>query len=228
MNTYPSAPIALGIAGGAIPVYSDPDCTVIASIFDLGGRALNELPIGINGGLPQFQSDAPVLYVRNSAGAVVALSPQATGVAGAPWQEFVGGPIGVVTPLQQGIFGVDIETLGLYFSVGPTSDDWVQVAGEPSGGRATGIVSGVTGAFMQCLPGFGVSLVCGTGDSVVGVGDIDGDTMTLGFYSGDAVAQPTVEGALSTVTDDAAKAVLTSIIAALAAAGVNLVIDGTS
>lgn len=51
----------------------------------------------------------------------------------------------------------------------------------------------------------------------------------LTFYAGTPIAQPTVTGALSTVTDAAAKAVLTSIIAALkATTGVNLIADGTT
>jgi len=55
------------------------------------------------------------------------------------------------------------------------------------------------------------------------------DATGLAFYGGAPVAQPTVTGALSTVADAAAKAVLTSIIAALkVTTGVDLVIDGTT
>jgi hypothetical protein len=51
----------------------------------------------------------------------------------------------------------------------------------------------------------------------------------LAFYGGAKVDQPTIDGDLSSVTDPAAKAVLTSIIAALkASSGVNLAIDGTT
>lgn len=50
----------------------------------------------------------------------------------------------------------------------------------------------------------------------------------LGFFGNTSVTQQNITGALSSVTDPAAKAVLTSIIHALAAAGYNLVTDGTS
>ena len=51
----------------------------------------------------------------------------------------------------------------------------------------------------------------------------------LKFWDGTAVAQQTVVGSLSTVVDPAVKAVLTSLIAALApATGYGLVIDGTT
>lgn len=52
---------------------------------------------------------------------------------------------------------------------------------------------------------------------------------TFALYGGAAATQPTVTGALSTVADAPAKAVLTSIIAALkAASGINAIIDGTT
>lgn len=55
------------------------------------------------------------------------------------------------------------------------------------------------------------------------------DGTGLAFYAGTPRAQPNITGALSTVADAAAKAVLTSIIAALTgAAGVNLATDGTT
>ena len=50
----------------------------------------------------------------------------------------------------------------------------------------------------------------------------------LAFFAGTKVTQQEITGALSSVTDAAAKAVLTSIIAALAADGYNLVTDGTT
>jgi hypothetical protein len=66
--------------------------------------------------------------------------------------------------------------------------------------------------------------VTGTGEvKIAGAGTL------LGFFGSGAIGQPTVAGLLSSVTDAAAKAVLTSIIAALAStAGLGLVIDGTS
>ena len=51
----------------------------------------------------------------------------------------------------------------------------------------------------------------------------------LGFFTATAIAQPTVTGALSTVVDPSAKAVLTSLLAAFSAtAGFGLVLDGTT
>jgi len=50
----------------------------------------------------------------------------------------------------------------------------------------------------------------------------------LGFFATPMVEQQTITGALSDVSDPAAQAVLTSIIAALADAGYGLVVDGTS
>jgi hypothetical protein len=55
------------------------------------------------------------------------------------------------------------------------------------------------------------------------------DATGLAFFGGAPVAQPTITGALSTVVDAAAKAVLTSIVAALkVTTGVDLAIDGTT
>jgi hypothetical protein len=66
--------------------------------------------------------------------------------------------------------------------------------------------------------------VTGTGEvKIAGAGTV------LGFFGAGGSTQPTVNGALSTVADAAAKAVLTSIIAALeSAAGVGLFVDGTT
>jgi hypothetical protein len=50
----------------------------------------------------------------------------------------------------------------------------------------------------------------------------------LGFFGSTPVARPTVTGALLSVTDANAKAVLTSIIAALKASGLGLIADGTT
>lgn len=50
----------------------------------------------------------------------------------------------------------------------------------------------------------------------------------LGFFNSTPIVQPSVSGALSTVADAPAKAVLTSIIAALKAAGLGLVADTTT
>ena len=51
----------------------------------------------------------------------------------------------------------------------------------------------------------------------------------LSLWDATAVTQQTITGALSTVVDPAAKAVLTSLLAALSAtAGYGLVIDGTT
>jgi hypothetical protein len=55
------------------------------------------------------------------------------------------------------------------------------------------------------------------------------DSTNLGFFSSTPIAQPTVAGALSAVTDANARAVLTSIIAAFeAASGLGLIVDGTT
>lgn len=54
----------------------------------------------------------------------------------------------------------------------------------------------------------------------------DAGTDTVGFYGHAGATQQAVTGALSTVADAPAKAVLTSIIAALVASG--LVTDGTT
>lgn len=54
----------------------------------------------------------------------------------------------------------------------------------------------------------------------------DAGTDTVGFYGHAGAAQGAVTGALSTVADAPAKAVLTSIIAAMVAVG--LVTDGTT
>lgn len=55
------------------------------------------------------------------------------------------------------------------------------------------------------------------------------DAVGLAFYNGTPRAQPTITGALLSVTDANAQAVMTSIIAALTgAAGVNLATDGTT
>lgn len=75
--------------------------------------------------------------------------------------------------------------------------------------------------------GVGGSVRLKGGDNAVVVEAASGSK--LSFYNGTPVTKQTITGALSTVTDAAAKAVLTSIIAALAAAtGVNLVTDGTT
>jgi hypothetical protein len=50
----------------------------------------------------------------------------------------------------------------------------------------------------------------------------------LAFYGGSKVSKRAVEGTLSAVTDPNAKAVLTSLIAALTASGVNLFTDDTT
>ena len=81
-----------------------------------------------------------------------------------------------------------------------------------------------------------VSVLCPDGNFAllaqvggVTIGQPVGDSSKIGFFGGPPEAQPTITGALSTVADAPAKAVLTSIIAALKTlTGVNLVIDGTT
>lgn len=68
-----------------------------------------------------------------------------------------------------------------------------------------------------------------TADNLTATGDVElgtDGTSTLGFYGGGPDTQQEITGALSTVIDAPAKAVLTSIIAALVATG--LVTDGTT
>lgn len=66
-------------------------------------------------------------------------------------------------------------------------------------------------------------------EAVVVEGNLVVSADKLALYGGTKVPQPSVTGALSSVSDPAAKAVLTSIIAALAAApGVNLAKDETT
>lgn len=66
-------------------------------------------------------------------------------------------------------------------------------------------------------------------DAVVTMGNLSVSQDKLGFFANPKVAKQTITGALSAVTDPAAKAVLTSIVAALCdAAGYGLTTDGTS
>jgi len=74
----------------------------------------------------------------------------------------------------------------------------------------------------------GIQLRVGGGTVVVDIG-ASGTTSQLAFFAGTRRAKQTITGALSTVIDPAAKAVLTSIIAALSdAAGYSLVTDSTT
>ena len=74
----------------------------------------------------------------------------------------------------------------------------------------------------------GIQLRIGGGTVVIDVGAL-GTTSQLAFFAGTKRAKQAITGALSTVTDAAAKAVLTSIIGALAdATGYSLVTDSTT
>ena len=89
---------------------------------------------------------------------------------------------------------------------------------------------GLNGAVINMAaggPGFPLQIDCATGGGLTGV-QICAFGHPLGFFGGTPAPQPTVAGVLSAVTDANAKAVLTSLIAALAAAGVNLINDGTT
>jgi hypothetical protein len=65
--------------------------------------------------------------------------------------------------------------------------------------------------------------------STTGLAPLASPVFTTGIgANGNAAVTPSITGALSTVTDTAAQAVLTSIIAALDASGIGLVTDATT
>lgn len=85
MNTYPSAPISVGAAGGSIQVYSDEACTLPVEVFDLNGDPTAGAPVSVDGVVGEFQCEAfAPLYVRAATGDAVALYAAAESSTAAP------------------------------------------------------------------------------------------------------------------------------------------------
>lgn len=156
--------------------------------------------------------------------------PGGSGVEGS------GEPNGVVTPTALGEQYTDTDIGALYLAVGLTDADWILVAGPADANGVAGVASGPGFAQLQTAgaatvhaegeeatvragTGSGIAALVSNNDTaVVQVGQA-GATDKLSFYGVALAAKPVVTGALSTVADAPAKAVLTSLITALAAVG---------
>lgn len=161
--------------------------------------------------------------------------PGSGGVAGA------GPPLGAVVPTKVGEQYTDTNNGALWLSDGLTNTHWVQLGGPPedvgngiqsASGDDVSLFNGP--AAVRVDNAGNIRATAGTGQEVqlgapagpgVRIGE-SGDNIELAFFGAVPVVQQTIVGALSDVTDVAAKAVLTSIIAALA--GSSLVVDTTT
>lgn len=157
-----------------------------------------------------------------------------------------GSPVGVVVPLAVPILYYDLTNGGLYSAFGPTNVEWVALGGDTAGLAGNGVfvsnpgdpVNGSAGMFVAS---FGLS-IAGTAVRPNGLIDTNGSSLTVdnlvdfdtdngavGFFNASPVSQPTLTGALSAVTDPAAKAVLQAIVDALSdTSGYGLTVDGTT
>ena len=154
-----------------------------------------------------------------------------------------GSPSGVVAATAIGETYTDTTNGALYLAEAADNSHWVLIGGSGQDSTA-GVTSNPTAAALQ-EPG-GASVEVSAGLAFVGSGSTTGKTAilagmhgavvtvsddgagngALGFFNTGWVGKQTVTGSLSTVVDASAKAVLTSVIAALAAYG--LVTDGTT
>lgn len=160
--------------------------------------------------------------------------------------ELVYTPVATGTPetftVAPGVYTtMDELTAALNSASGTSSDvlgDYVNCNG---GGRSN--FSGVTYTSYLVFNGApsntavaGDTISAGANDLLADIGFAAGPytfawtTDTLAFFTGQGggATQKTLTGALSAVTDPAAKALLTSLLAALGPAGYNLVLDGTT
>lgn len=113
-------------------------------------------------------------------------------------------------------FGGNVETGGAVVLSGSVASPGGTVAAISNGGAA--------GKLMLNAAGTASMTLCVNNAALIEL-----RASKLAFFNGTTVTQPAITGALSTVSDAAAKAVLTSIIAALkGTTGVNLVTDGTT
>lgn len=189
------------------------------------------------------------VIVQLTAGSGITLTPSggvgpvveiaASGGGFVPYASLTG-PGETVTPgalTQTGNFTVDgNSTVNGDFGVSDSPSVFTVTSASGISGTVTGastsaaaVVNTTTSEISCAGGGFTTSVICETNGTNVYVFVASANSF-LGFFGLSPGAQRrTVTGLLSTVTDPAAKAVLTSIIAALAtASGYGLIIDGTT
>jgi hypothetical protein len=123
----------------------------------------------------------------------------------------------IAYPIQVGDAGIVIQTgmrLGSLSGAGGGTPDLADTVGNLA-----------TGAFFWLGNSAWTSL---DAEALVLWGNVVVGQSKLAFFGGPKVSKPDVVGALSAVTDPAAKAVLTSLIMALAGGQLNLIENGTS
>lgn len=124
-----------GGGGGGITEITSVDDSV--TITDPTGPTVDLSVTGGSGTITEITSVDNTVTITDPSGPTTDLSV-AGGGTGLPFQTFTGSPIGVVVPTAARYIGISTDTDALYYAVGATDTDWVQIAG-PYDSTAIGI-----------------------------------------------------------------------------------------
>jgi hypothetical protein len=181
-----------------------------------------------SGGLALSQASTGAITIETTGGGAttgIALTTQATDTTGITLTDNSANGNGIT------LTATGRNTTGITLAMGAATNGGGIVLDQGGVGAiflstTGGLASAGIGLTTQATDTGGIVLM---DNSTVGVQLQGNATGKLGMFNKAPVVQPTVAGALSTVADPSAKAVLTSIIAALSAtAGLGAFVDGTT